>query len=430
MNSALPRITSDIGICSPSFLLWATIWKVVLTTDSTAVGGRPRPTLGKFLIAALITGLGLAAAGLVLTGKPKPTASPPAEPLRPVVSVLEVEPEAISLPVVTQGTVEARRRISLVAQVAGKVESVADGFVEGAFFDAGDVLLEVEQADYQFAIARAESQLAAAQQRLAEERGRNRQAEREWRELGSVEANDLFLRKPQMRAAQAALAAARADLAEAELALARTQIRAPFAGRIEVKRVDLGQYLTPGTPVAEIYATEVVAIPLPLNDSQLGALGLPLYANAELGRTAVLSAQFGGQEWQWQAEIRRVEAVVDRQSRVVNAIAEVRNPFQPDNSGRPPLTPGMFVQAEIPTPPVAGLVRLPATALRSDDTVLVVDSGDRLVRQPVEVRRRSVAWAWVAGLPQGARVVREQSGLLVAGLSVQVATSSVAMGDQ
>ena len=229
--------------------------------------------------------------------------------------------------------------------MAGKVESVADGFVEGAFFDAGDVLLEVEQADYQFAIARAESQLAAAQQRLAEERGRNRQAEREWRELGSVEANDLFLRKPQMRAAQAALAAARADLAEAELALARTQIRAPFAGRIEVKRVDLGQYLTPGTPVAEIYATEVVAIPLPLNDSQLGALGLPLYANAELGRTAILSAQFGGQEQQRQAEIRRVEAVVDRQSRV-NAIAGAQ-PFQPDNSTATP-DAGMFVQAEIP----------------------------------------------------------------------------------
>lgn len=246
--------------------------------------------------------------------------------------------------------------------------------------------------------------------------------------MGTVEANALFLRKPQMKAAAAALEAAQADLAEAQLTLSRTQVKTPFAGRIEVKRVDLGQYIAPGTVVADIYATDVVSVPLPLNDNQLAALDLPMYANAALGRTVVLSSRFGGQEWQWQAEIRRLEAVVDRQSRVVNAIAEVQNPFQPDDSGRPPLTPGMFVQAEIPTPPLAGLVRLPATALRSDNTVLVVDDTDRLTRQGVEVRRRSVRWAWVSGLPKGTRVVREQTGLLVAGLAVQVASSNIAMG--
>ncbi len=401
---------------------------LILTTTSTQAAGRPQPTVRKFIFAALITLAGLVAAGLVLTGKPKPAAVPPANPLRPVVAIVEADPAFISLPVTTQGTVEARRRISLVAQVSGKVDAVAAGFVAGAFFEAGEVLLSVEQADYEFAIARAQSQVAAAEQRVAEEWGRNRQAEREWRELGVVEANDLFLRKPQMKAAKAALAAAQADLAAAELALSRTQIKAPFAGRIEVKHVDLGQYIAPGTPVAEIYATDVVSIPLPLNDSQLAALELPMHANTDLGRSAILSFQFGGQDWQWPAEIRRVEAVVDRQSRVVNAIAEVRNPFLPDGSGRPPLTPGMFVQAEIPTPPVAGLVRLPATALRSDDSVLVVEATDRLKRQRVEVRRRSVQWAWVAGLPKGTRVVREQTGLLVAGLTVQVSTAAVALG--
>ena len=401
---------------------------VILTTTTPQPAGRPQPTWRKFLLAAVITIAGLIAAGLVLTGKPRPAAVAPADPLRPVVSVLTADPTAISLPVITQGTVEARRRISLVAQVAGKIDSVADDFVDGAFFEAGDTLLGVERADYEFAIARAQSQVAAAEQRVAEERGRNRQAEREWRELGTVEANALFLRKPQMKAAAAALEAAQADLAEAQLALSRTQVKTPFAGRIEAKRVDLGQYIAPGTVVADIYATDVVSVPLPLNDNQLAALDLPMYANAALGRTVVLSSRFGGQEWQWQAEIRRLEAVVDRQSRVVNAIAEVQNPFQPDDSGRPPLTPGMFVQAEIPTPPLAGLVRLPATALRSDNTVLVVDDTDRLTRQGVEVRRRSVRWAWVSGLPKGTRVVREQTGLLVAGLAVQVASSNIAMG--
>jgi RND family efflux transporter MFP subunit len=403
--------------------------EIILTTTPVQTSGRQRLTLRKFFIAALITGGGLLLAGLVLTGKSKPVANVTPEPLRPVVSILHAQPSAISLAVNTQGTVEARRRISLVAEVSGKVEKVSQQFEEGAFFNEGDILLRLEQADYEFAIARARSQVAAAEQRLAEERGRNRQAKREWRELGTVEANALFLRQPQMKAAEAALLAAKADVSAAELALTRTEIRAPFSGRIETKRVDLGQYIAPGTAVAEIYATDIVDVALPLNDSQLAALKLPMNANVDLGSPVTLSTDFGGREWQWQAKIRRVQAVVDRQSRTVNAIAEVLEPFESQASGRPPLTPGMFVRAEIPTPPMPNLVQLPASALRSDNTVLLVGDGDKLIRQSVIVQRRTEQWAWVAGLKEGSRIVRAQTGLLIAGLKVEVSELSVAMGD-
>ena len=402
---------------------------ITVTTTPTQSLGRQRLTVKKFLFAALLTGSGLLVSGLVLTGKPAPVANVPPEPLRPVVSVLRAQPSEISLAVNTQGTVEARRRINLVAEVAGKVSTVSERFEEGAFFDQGDVLLQLEQADYEFAIARAQSQVAAAEQRLAEERGRNRQAKREWRELGTVEANALFLRQPQMKAAEAALKASVADLSAAQLALSRTEIRAPFSGRIESKRADLGQYIAPGAAVAEIYATDIVDVALPLNDSQLAALKLPMNANVALGIPVILSTAFGGRQWQWQAQIRRVQAVVDRQSRTVNAIAEVLQPFESEISGRPPLTPGMFVRAEIPTPPIPNLVQLPASALRSDNTVLVVGTGEKLVRQPVAVQRRTEQWAWVSGLTEGSRIVRAQTGLLVVGLTVEVAGTAIALGD-
>lgn len=402
---------------------------ITVTTTPTQSLGRQRLTVKKFLFAALLTGSGLLVSGLVLTGKPAPVANVPPEPLRPVVSVLRAQPSEISLAVNTQGTVEARRRINLVAEVAGKVSTVSERFEEGAFFDQGDVLLQLEQADYEFAIARAQSQVAAAEQRLAEERGRNRQAKREWRELGTVEANALFLRQPQMKAAEAALKASVADLSAAQLALSRTEIRAPFSGRIESKRADLGQYIAPGAAVAEIYATDIVDVALPLNDSQLAALKLPMNANVALGIPVILSTAFGGREWQWQAQIRRVQAVVDRQSRTVNAIAEVLQPFESEISGRPPLTPGMFVRAEIPTLPIPNLVQLPASALRSDNTVLVVGTGEKLVRQPVTVQRRTEQWAWVSGLTEGSRIVRAQTGLLVVGLTVEVAGTAIALGD-
>ena len=376
----------------------------------------------KKLAAAMVTvvvGLGLA--WLLLTGKPKPQPEPPAAPLRPVVGVTVVEPSAQVLEITTQGTVEPLRRINVVAQVAGKVASVAPTFEAGRFFRKGDVLLQLEQADYEFAIARARSSVAAAQQRLAEERGRNRQAKREWRDLGTDEANSLFLREPQMAAAKAALEAAQADLAAANLALERTTLRAPFDGRVETKGVDIGAYVAPGAVLGQIYATDVVQVRLPLTDRQLGGLGLSMHADATLAYPITLTARFAEQDWQWRATIRRLEAVVDRESRVVRAIAEVEQPFAGRVDGRPPLTPGMFVQGVIPGKPQSSVVILPATALRADNSVLRVDSSERLVRQQVQVLQRNNEWAWVRGLASGDQVVNEQSGVLVSGMLVTVA---------
>ncbi len=371
-------------------------------------------------LTAAVLFLGLGVAWLVLTGKPKPEVQPQDDPLKPVVSVIVTEPRDMVLAVTTQGTVEARRRISLVAQVGGKVAGVAENFVEGAFFEAGDVLLTIEPEDYEFAIARAQSQVAAAEQRVAEERGRNRQAKREWRELGSAEANALFLREPQLKAAEAALMAAQADLAAAELALARTRITVPFSGRIESTNVDLGQYMTPGTPLAEAYGIDIVEVRLPLSDKQLAALNLPLHGSADLSRPVTLSTEFGGRQWQWVGEIRRIDAVVDRDSRVVHAVAEVDNPFAPTSTGRPPLAPGMFVQADIVTPAISNLVQLPASALRSDNSLLIVSAEEKLERQVVNVVRRTEDWVWVSGLRANLRIVGEQTPLLMAGLSVDV----------
>ena len=82
--------------------------------------------------------------------------------------------------------------MELVAQVSGKVEAVSELFLDGRF-EVEDMLLQLK-ADYEFAIARAVAQEAAAVQRVAEERGRNLQAQRDWRDLGTSEANDLFLK--------------------------------------------------------------------------------------------------------------------------------------------------------------------------------------------------------------------------------------------
>lgn len=336
----------------------------------------------KILYTLLAVGLGLLFTFALLFGKPKPQPSEP--PVLPpaAVDVLSLRPAAMQVTVNTQGTVQPRREIDLVTQVAGKVEWVADNFAAGGFFDQQKSLLRIEQADYQYALIRARAKVADAEQLLATEQGRARQAQREWRELGSEQANALFLRKPQLASTEAAVASAKAELAQAELDLQRTQVRSPFNGRIRETYVDLGQYVTAGSKVARIYSTDRVEVRLPLTDRQVALLDLPLSYHGQQADTAVsvtLLAEFAGRLWQWPATITRTDASIDIESRVLYAVAEVSDPFQrSEGSDRPPLSIGQYVEAEIAGREMANLIAIPRQALRAKNTLWTLDADNRL----------------------------------------------------
>lgn len=397
-----------------------------MTTD------RQRNVMWTLLV--LLLGGGLAY--LLLVGKPVPEPKGLPDIVQPSVDVLVVTPQKHAISVETQGTVRPSREINLVSQVAGRVDSVSRRFEAGEFFAANEELLRLEGIDYRFAIARAESQVAAAKQRVAEEKGRALQAAREWRDLGSVQGNELFLRKPQLASAEAALKAAEADLGSAELDLERTSITVPFNGRISEKYVDLGQYVAPGAAIAKVYDTDLVQIRLPLTDRQIALLDLPLNyydgsSTEQVGAQVVLRAKFANQSWEWQGRIVRTDANIDINSRAVYAVAEVDLPFaQIEGSDRPPLAPGLFVNATISGRDLDQVTILPRRALRSDSTVMLVDESNRVAQKVVHILHSSADQAWVQGLIAGDRVIVRSSALTVTGMEVLVkGVDQIAGGD-
>ena len=224
-------------------------------------------------IALLLVGFLLS--WLLLTTKGKPIPQPAAKVAIPVVDIVYAQPATHQLYVNTQGTVQPAKEIDVVAQVAGIVEAIDPQFANGAFFQKGQHLLNIEDADYRFALIRAEANVAEAEQVLAVERARAAQAVREWRDLGQKDANALSLRKPQLASALAKLRAAEAGRDEAQLNLDRTHVKAPFNGRVRIKYVDEGQYVSLGTPIVKLYSTDKVEVRLPLTDKQLALLDLP-----------------------------------------------------------------------------------------------------------------------------------------------------------
>jgi RND family efflux transporter MFP subunit len=338
------------------------------------------------------------------------------------VDVLIVVPAPLTVTVLSQGTVAPKREIDLVSQVAGRVVAVATQYANGGFFNADEKLLQIEPEDYEFSVTRAKAQVAKAQEQVALEQGRSRQAKREWRELGDNTANALFLRQPQLNSAEAALESAQADLKKAKLDLGRTAISAPFPGRIRQIYADLGQYVNPGARIAKVYSTNVVEVRLPLSDRQASLIELPTnYQNNQKANfpSVILRNSVGEQTYEWQGTIVRTDASIDIESRMTYAVAEVQNPFKADSSvKRPPLNIGLFVQAEISGKTITNAITIPKDAVYKGDQILVLNELDQVDYQTISVVQTGTNNVTAVGITPGTRIVSTRIPLAIAGMKV------------
>jgi len=335
------------------------------------------------LAAGAAVGFGLIATGARTERRPAPSGAP-------VVETLTVAPEDFRVIARSRGTVAPRTQSTLIPQVAGRVVWVAPNLRDGGFFEKGEKLLELDPTDYANAVTVARAELARARLALAEEEAQAEQARREWEQLGlKGEPSALVLRRPQLENAKAAAAAAGARLAQAEADLARATILAPYVGRVLAKHVDVGQYVSPGTVLAEVYAVDYVEIRLPLTDDQVGFVDLPEGYRGDgggrkKGPAVTLRGKVGRDEFAWKGRIVRTAGAIDTASRQLFVVAQVDDPYA-HRGDSPPLKVGQFVEAEIQGRLLKGVFVIPRQAVEPGGGVLVVTPGRRIERRPVEV---------------------------------------------
>jgi RND family efflux transporter MFP subunit len=278
---------------------------------------------------------------------------------------------------------------------------VSEQFTAGGLFRAGDELLRIDPSDYQTALLAAEADLAAARATLADEQARSDAAREDFRRLygDSRQPSELTLRLPQVARAKAAVQAQEAAVARAGRNLERTRIQLPFDGMIEVRNVDLGQYISIGSTLGNAFGTERAEIRLPLSENDLAYLGIsPGDASADIEREITLVGSAGGEVTQWPARLVRSEGVVDRNTRLSYLVAEILDPYHlDDNSGTPPLPIGTFVEALIPGRDASGLLLLPAQALHEGGRVFIANEQDELEVIDIEVVRSTPREVYVRG---------------------------------
>ena len=366
-------------------------------------------------VAVLVGSLALSAA--LVVARPVPEAQAVAEH-RPVVSVVSVTPRPERMRVRTQGTVEPRTENELVAEVGGRLVWVSPALESGSFFAAGEPLARIEAADYEIARERARAALerARSQRRLAEASlGRSRALFAAG--AASPAANDQAESNASIAAANQR--EAEAALRQAELELSRTELRAPFAGRVREKAADVGQLLARGARLASVFAVDFAELRLPIPSEELAFLDLP--EDPADAAWVELRGAFAGRSHVWRGRLVRAEGALDPRTRLVHVVARVEDPYGLA-SGTPPLAVGLFVEAEIEGRELPAVVALPRGALRGHDEVVVVDAEERLASRRVEVVRSDGETVFVAGgLAAGERVVTRVPSAFVEGMSVRVA---------
>ncbi len=366
--------------------------------------------LRKILTPILI--IGGAIGGLViLSSLSSPPEKKPEQQVAMSVETMPVEIRSLNLTVQSHGTVLPRTETTLVAEVSGKLVWVSPEFVAGGFFNRDDELLRIDPSDYKVAVNRAEAALAGRRAQLASERARAEQAVKDWNKLESRRGqtpSDLVLRKPQLAEAEANVKAAEADLEKAQRDLERTWIRAPYDLLVRQKAADIGQYVAPGTQLGKTFAVDIAEIRLPLSSADLAYVNLPTLRDRGSQPLRVrLSTAAAGRTHSWLAEIVRTEQVLDERTRVIHAVAQVRDPYGLLGEGQETTLPiGTFVKAEIIGNRAENVVTLPRHTVRNEREVLVAGKGSLLEIRQVEVIRADESNAYIAsGLAAGERVI-------------------------
>jgi len=283
----------------------------------------------------------------------------------------------------TQGIVKTKTSTTLNALVAGKVLEISPKFQDGAFFKKGDVLVQLDPADFKTQIITSTAALARAEADLIQEKARAAQALRNWKDIGfDEEPNDLVLRKPQLREAEANVAAQQASLEKAKRNLERTAIKAPINGRVRKRIVGPGQAVGASTNLGEIYATDSAEIRLPLSSKQLGQIAIDEQGNQSIPVT--LTDAINSQNHStWNATIKHVVGELDEASRELFVITHVDDPFG-IISKAPPLRINQPVKATIIGNTIKNAILVDRKFLYGANEIILIED-EKVLRKKINI---------------------------------------------
>jgi len=344
----------------------------------------------------------------------------------PLVEVVALKAETYQTVVKGFGTVQPHRRLRVLPQVGGAIVDQNDQLVAGGRIREGELLVQIDQRDYEAALAGAASDYARAAFELRMEEGQQIVAKREWELLGSGTASevneDLALRVPQLARRKAEMESAGSRVMKAEADLERTTITSPFDALVLSESAEIGQLVSSQTPIAELVAVDEYRVAVNLPVERLARIRIPRTPGEEGSRATVILDTGNGTSVKREGRIVQLLPDLDPNGRLARIHVSIRNPLQLENEeGSIPLLIGSYVRVEMDGGPIDDAFVLPRVALRDNARIWIVDENNQLQWNEIEILDRSEDHVVVRdGLAEGTRVIVSALPVAVPGMSVRI----------
>ena len=335
--------------------------------------------------------------------QPDPVEEAPA----PDVIVEILTPENFQVQINSNGTTTPLTQTVLTAEVGGEVIYRSKKFSEGSSVIEGEILAKIDDTDLQLQYKNALLQLANAEVQYSLQLAEAEVAKEAWEKIGDGVASDLTLKKPQIKQAEALLEVANAQVSSAEKKLNKTEIVAPYAGRIQNVNIDLGTTIIPGQPVGAIYTSSEIEVTLAVKDNDLQFLSIPMDGRKlDPSEQALVKIKsfYKGKNQTWVGRLERVDGVIDPITRMINLIAVFKNDFI--ETDKPNLPIGLFVEAQIDGIILNDVFSIPVNSISENNEVYIVNDDNELVSRQLSILKKYSDFAIVKdGLQAGERIV-------------------------
>ena len=345
----------------------------------------------------------------------------PVEELPPPDVFVEIlTPKDFQVQISSNGTTTPLTKTVLTAEVGGEVIYRSKKFAEGASVIEGEILAKIDDTDLQLQYKNALLQLANAEVQYSLQLAEAEVAKKAWDKIGDGVASDLTLKKPQLKQAEAFLEVAKAQVSSAAKKLNKTEIIAPYAGRIQNVNIDLGTTIIPGQPVGAMYTSSEIEITLAVKDNDLQFLSIPMDGrklNPSEQASVVIESFYKGKTQSWKGKLERVDGVIDPVTRMINLIAVFKNDFI--ESDKPNLPIGLFVEAKIDGITLKNIFEIPINSISEDNEVYIVNKDNQLELRELTILKKYSEFVIIKdGLKAGERIVTSKLSTASNGIKV------------
>lgn len=376
--------------------------------------------LGIFLVGAVLT-------LLIFSTEPEATQSGATRDTAMLVEVVDVDRGNFTPTIQAMGTVQPSQDIVLSPRVGGEIIERSENFTPGGYVEEGEVLIQIDPADYENELQQRRNDLRQAETDLTIEMGRQNVAREDYELLDDSLANEnrsLVLREPQLNAARSTVEAAEAAVKQAELNLQRTTIRAPFNAYILSRNVNVGSQVSVGDELARLVGFDNywVQATLPLN--HLRWIDIP--QNGAGGSPVTIHNSSAWQDGEHrEGTLYRLIGALDNQTRLARVLINVPDPhgYQSGNMDQPRLMIDSFVEANIRARELEDVIRVDRDYIRQNDTIWVMED-DTLRIRDANIMFRDASYAYISeGLQDGDQVVTTNLTTVVDGAPLRLEES-------